>query len=89
MKFVPYKDMVLVRRVEAAKKTPGGIIIPDTVRESDNRMEVLAVGPEVEGVSVGDVIVTLRKAGIDVVVGVETLLCVKAEHIVGKYASDE
>ena len=33
MKFRPLGDRVLVRRVEEATKTAGGIIIPDTATE--------------------------------------------------------
>ena len=44
MKFRPLGDRVLVRRVEEATKTAGGIIIPDTAAEKPQEGEVLAVG---------------------------------------------
>ncbi|MEE2929103.1 MAG: co-chaperone GroES, partial [Pseudomonadota bacterium] len=44
MKFRPLGDRVLVRRVEEATKTAGGIIIPDTATEKPQEGEVLAVG---------------------------------------------
>lgn len=34
MGFRPLHDRVLLKRVEAAEKTPGGIIIPDTAKAS-------------------------------------------------------
>jgi len=34
-----------VRRVDAEKKTAGGIIIPDTAKEKPQQSELLAVGP--------------------------------------------
>ena len=34
MAFRPLHDRVLVRRIEADEKTAGGIIIPDTAKES-------------------------------------------------------
>ena len=37
MKFRPLHDRVVVRRVDAEKKTKGGIIIPDTAKESPKR----------------------------------------------------
>ena len=43
-RFRPLHDRVLVRRVEAEEKTPGGIIIPDTAKEKPVEGEVLAVG---------------------------------------------
>ena len=42
--FRPLHDRVLIRRVEAEEKTPGGIIIPDTAKEKPIEGEVLAVG---------------------------------------------
>ncbi|MGZ8350742.1 MAG: co-chaperone GroES, partial [Allosphingosinicella sp.] len=44
MKFRPLHNKVLVRRIEAAEKTAGGIIIPDTVKEKPQEGEVVAVG---------------------------------------------
>ena len=45
MTFRPLHDRVLVRRIEAAGKTAGGIIIPDTAKEKPQEGEVVAVGP--------------------------------------------
>ena len=42
--FRPLHDRLLVKRVEAEEKTPGGIIIPDTAKEKPIEGEVLAVG---------------------------------------------
>lgn len=33
MSFRPWQDRVAVRRVTAAEKSPGGIMIPDTAQE--------------------------------------------------------
>ena len=43
--FRPLHDRILVKRIEAEEKTPGGIIIPDTAKEKPIEGEVLAVGP--------------------------------------------
>ena len=45
MQFRPLHDRVVVRRIEEDKKTAGGIIIPDTVKEKPMQGEVIAVGP--------------------------------------------
>lgn len=45
MKFRPLHDRVVIRRIEEASKTTGGIIIPDTAREKPMEGEVIAVGP--------------------------------------------
>lgn len=44
MKFRPLHDRVLVRRIEEAAKTAGGIIIPDTAKEKPQRGRVVAIG---------------------------------------------
>ena len=49
MKFRPLQDRVLIRRVEEATKTPGGIIIPDTAKEKPMEGEIVAVGPGARG----------------------------------------
>ena len=45
MKFRPLHDRVVVTRIDANNKTPGGIIIPDTAKEKPTEGEVIAVGP--------------------------------------------
>jgi chaperonin GroES len=44
MKFRPLHDRVVVTRIDADNKTPGGIIIPDTAKEKPTEGEVIAVG---------------------------------------------
>jgi chaperonin GroES len=45
MKFRPLHDRVVVTRIDADSKTPGGIIIPDTAKEKPSEGEVISVGP--------------------------------------------
>ena len=45
MRFRPLHDRVLVKRIEAEAKSPGGIIIPDTAKKKPQEGEVIAVGP--------------------------------------------
>ena len=44
VKIRPLHDRVVVRRVEDERKSPGGIVIPDTAAEKPMQGEVLAVG---------------------------------------------
>jgi chaperonin GroES len=44
MNVVPLNDKILVKRLEAEEKTPGGIVLPDTAREKPKQGEVLALG---------------------------------------------
>ena len=43
-KFTPLHDRILVRRVEEAETTRGGIILPDTAKEKPQEGEVISVG---------------------------------------------
>jgi chaperonin GroES len=45
MKFRPLHDRVVIKLIEAAARSAGGIIIPDTAKEKPQQGEVVAVGP--------------------------------------------
>jgi hypothetical protein len=45
MKFRPLHDRVVIRRIEGEEKTKGGIIIPDTAKESRRRVRSSPQGP--------------------------------------------
>jgi chaperonin GroES len=44
MHVVPLNDRLLVQRLEAEDKTPGGILLPDNAREKPRQGKVLGVG---------------------------------------------
>ncbi len=92
MKFRPLGDRVLVRRVEEATKTAGGIIIPDTATEKPQEGEVLAVGNGAIGddnervpldVKKGDKILFGKWGGTEVKIDGEDLLIMKESDIMG------
>jgi chaperonin GroES len=43
-KFTPLHDRILVRRVEEASTTRGGILIPDSAKDKPQEGEVISVG---------------------------------------------
>ena len=90
--FRPLHDRVLVRRVEAEERTPGGIIIPDTAKEKPVEGEVLAIGPGARDetgkiipldVKVGDRVLFGKWAGTDVLIDGEERLILKESDILG------
>ena len=92
MKIRPLQDRVIVRRVEEERKTPGGIVIPDSATEKPIRGEILAVGKgkiadngEVRplDVKVGDVVLFGKYSGTEVKVDGEELLVMREEDLVG------
>jgi len=92
MKFRPLGDRVVVRRVKEDQKTPGGIIIPDTVQEKPQEGEIIAVGPGalddkgkrvVPEVGAGDFVLFGKWSGSEVKVDGQELLIMKESDIMG------
>lgn len=88
----PLHDRVIVRRLEEERKTPGGIVIPDTAKEKPIQGEVVAVGKgkvmedgkvRPLDVKVGDKILFGKYSGTEVKVGADELLVMREEDIVG------
>jgi chaperonin GroES len=92
MTFRPLHDRVLVRRIDAAKQTAGGIIIPDTAKEKPQEGEIVSVGSGVraEGgmvipldLKAGDHILFGKWSGAEVKVDGEDLLIMKESDVLG------
>ena len=92
MSFRPLHDRVLVRRIEAAAKTAGGIIIPDTAQEKPQEGEVVSVGSGAKNdkgevtpldVKAGDRILFGKWSGTEVTIDGEELLIMKESDILG------
>ena len=91
-KIQPLGDRVLVEPLEAEDKTSGGIIIPDTAKEKQQRGKVVAVGKgraNDEGkvtpleVKAGDEVLFGRYSGSEIKVGANDYLIIKEEDILG------
>lgn len=90
--FRPLHDRVMVKRLEAEEKTPGGIIIPDTAKEKPMEGEVVAVGSGARledgrviplDVKVGDRILFGKWSGTEIKLGAEDYLVMKESDIMG------
>jgi chaperonin GroES len=95
MAFRPLGDRVLVKRVEEATTTKGGIIIPDTAKEKPQEGEVIAVGSGIRDedgkfvaldVSVGDRVLFGKWSGTEVKIEGEDLIIMKESDILGVLA---
>ena len=91
-KIQPLGDRVLVEPLEAEDKTSGGIIIPDTAKEKQQRGKVVAVGKgrvTEEGkltpleVKAGDQVLFGRYSGSEIKIGATDYLIVKEDDILG------
>ena len=91
MKIRPINAHVLVKPLEAAKTTPGGIHLPDTAREKQTEGKVIAVAEDAtEEVAVGDRVIYKEFAGTEVKVDGEDYVLLPSEDLLVKYvAADE
>ena len=89
-KFTPLHDRILVRRVEEAETTRGGIIIPDSAKDKPQEGEVISVGKgkvneegKVRPVDVkeGDRILFGKYSGTEIKVDGEEYLIMREEDI--------
>lgn len=89
-KIQPLGDRVLVEPLEAEEKSAGGIVIPDTAKEKQQRGKVIAIGKGRTGedgkvtpleVKVNDQVLFGRYAGTEVKIGVGDYLIVKEDDI--------
>ena len=55
--ITPLSGYVVAQPEEAASKTISGLYLPDSAKEKPKSVKVVAVGPQVEGVKVGDRII--------------------------------
>jgi chaperonin GroES len=77
----PLADYVVVQQEEAETKTASGLYIPGGAQEKPKVAKVLAVGPAVQGVKVGDRVVYGGYSNTDVKLASETYMLVKEENI--------
>ena len=92
MKIRPLQDRVIVKRIEEAEKTKGGIIIPDTAKEKPMEGKVIAVGKgklmedgkiHALDVKAGDRVLFGKYSGTEVKIDGEEHLIMKEDDILG------
>jgi chaperonin GroES len=92
MNFRPLHDRVLIRRIEAAEKTAGGILIPDSAQEKPQEGEVVAIGTGTRAddgtltpleLKAGDRILFGKWSGSEVKLDGEDLLIMKESDVLG------
>ncbi len=92
MKIRPLQDRLIVKRVEEEEKTKGGIIIPDTAKETPMEGKVIAVGKgkvledgkiHPLDVKVGDRVLFGKYSGTEVKIDGEEHLIMREDDILG------
>ena len=91
-KLTPLYDRIVVRRIEEAETTRGGIIIPDTAKDKPQEGEVVSVGKgkiNEEGkvrpldVKEGDRILFGKYAGTEIKLDGEEFVIMREEEVLG------
>jgi len=91
-KLTPLQDRILVRRIEEAETTRGGIIIPDTAKDKPQEGEVIAVGKgkindkgqtTPMALKVGDRILFGKYSGAEIKIDGEELVIMREEEVLG------
>lgn len=91
-KIKPLGDKVVVKVVNEAETTSGGIFIPDSAREKPQRGEVLAVGAgklldsgkrEEMDVTAGDIILFSKYGGTDIKIDNKEYKIISVKDILG------
>lgn len=63
--YLPLGDRVLVLPFDMETKTAGGLLLPPTAQEKQQRGKVIAVGDECKKVKVGDTVLFGKHTGTD------------------------
>ncbi|MBZ5571419.1 MAG: co-chaperone GroES [Acidobacteriia bacterium] len=91
-KFTPLHDRLLVRRIEEAETSRGGIILPDTAKEKPQEGEVISVGKgkvNEDGkvfplaVKEGDRILFGKYSGTEIKLDGEDFIIMREEEVLG------
>jgi chaperonin GroES len=94
MKIRPLHDRVVVKRLEEERKSPGGIVIPDTATEKPIRGKVVAVGKgkaldngEVRAldIKVGDQVLIGKYSGSEVKIDGDEFVVLREDDILGVF----
>jgi chaperonin GroES len=91
-KFTPLHDRLLVRRIEEAGTTRGGLIIPDSAKDKPQEGQVISIGKgktNDEGkvlplaLREGDRILFAKYSGTEIKIDGEDFLIMKEEDVLG------
>jgi chaperonin GroES len=82
----PLADRVVAVREEAQTKTASGLYLPDNAKEKPVIAKVVAVGPDVKSLKVGDRIVYKEYTTTDLKINDKEYLIVKEEDVLATIA---
>jgi chaperonin GroES len=96
MKLQPLGDRLVVEVLEEEESTVGGIVLPDTAKEKQQRGRVLAVGPGardehgkriVMDVAEGEEVIFSKYGGTEIKLGSDDVLILRESDVLAKVTS--
>ena len=93
MNLQPLGDRLIVEVLEEEDSTAGGIVLPDTAKEKQQRGRVVAVGPGARDehgkriemdVAEGDEVIFSKYGGTEIKVGVDEYLILRESDVLAK-----
>ena len=82
MKIKPLGKRILIKQTEQEEVTKSGIVLPGTAsKEKPIIGEVLAIGKEIEDVSVGNKVIFEKYSGTEIKDGDETYLILEKDNV--------
>lgn len=82
--LMPLSDFVVVQQQEAQTKTASGLFLPDKSGEKPKIATVLAVGPTVTDVKIGDRVIFGGYSNTEIKIDGAEYMLVKSENIYAK-----
>jgi chaperonin GroES len=81
--MIAISDNVIVKEIKQEERiSKGGLIIPSTVKEEPQKLgRVLGVGPKVEGIKIGDIVVFAKFGGQAFILENEDYMALKQPEI--------
>lgn len=81
MKITPLGKYVALKQAKLEEKTASGIMLPGQTAERPQYAEVIAIGPDVENIAIGDNVIYSKYAGNQVEIEKETCIIIKESDI--------
>lgn len=83
-KLKPKNDKLLIEPIVAPDKTEAGIIIPESAKDRPNQARVMAVGPKVENINEGELILFGKYAGTTFVLDEQSYLLIREQDVIAE-----
>lgn len=81
MTIVPLRDMMLVKVKGAQERSKGGLFLPESAKEEKSEGRIIACGPKVKEVKVGDEILFGKYGGDDIEIEDEKYKMIKEVEV--------